>query len=335
VRNALRRGAAAVVLASRPSEPSQPVRFARAFSWQETGADGPGAMPVLWGDRQALEAALPGLRGWAEALDATLAPQGRATGVSGRVLVTAAQAPRSIPQVLAVLPGTDLAAEAVLVGAHLDHLGTSAFTEVTYPGADDDASGVAVVMELARAFAARPAPPRRTLLFAAWNAEELGLIGSCLQAERDPAWPLDRTVAAIAVDMVGQGNGRGLDLYGTGVDPSPDVARVMREAAASGSPGLQVTAAGALERSDHVCFGYGGVPAVLAITSTLRDHAGYHTPDDVAARVTSESLETAARLLYLTLARYADGTEGSPATSRPVPRPAPPSARRALDAAGE
>jgi hypothetical protein len=107
---------------------------------------------------------------------------------------------------------------------------------------------------------------------------------------------------------------------------------VVAEAGAAALPSLQVTAGGALERSDHVCFSYGGVPAALAITPTFAQHVGYHTPGDVASRVTPANLEAAARLLYLALARYADGGEGAPASPRPAPRRAPPSARLAGEA---
>ena len=102
--------------------------------------------------------------------------------------------------VIGILPGTDpaLASEAVVVGAHYDHLGGA--DGVVYPGADDNGSGTAVVLGLARAFAAAGGTGR-TLVFAFFGAEELGLIGSRHYVNR-PAVPLDRTVGMVNFDML-------------------------------------------------------------------------------------------------------------------------------------
>src|SRR5207244_11788025 len=101
-----------------------------------------------------------------------------------------------------------LAAEAVVIGAHYDPLGRA--DGVVYPGADDNASGTAVVLGLARAFAAAGGSSR-TLVFALFGAEELGLIGSRHYVNR-PAVPLDRTVAMVNFDMVGRLQGRSLNV---------------------------------------------------------------------------------------------------------------------------
>jgi hypothetical protein len=104
--------------------------------------------------------------------------------------------------VLAVLPGSDpkVRDEAVVLGAHYDHLGR--VDGVIRPGADDNASGVAALLEIARAFAASPRKPRRTLVFAFWTGEEEGKFGSSHYV-RHPSWPLQRTRAYLNLDMIG------------------------------------------------------------------------------------------------------------------------------------
>ncbi len=88
----------------------------------------------------------------------------------------------------------------MVVGAHLDHLGRVA--GVIHPGADDNASGVAGLIEIARAFAASPQIPKRTVVFAFWTGEEEGKLGSGHYV-RHPRWPLARTVAYLNLDMIG------------------------------------------------------------------------------------------------------------------------------------
>ncbi|BEV09664.1 M20/M25/M40 family metallo-hydrolase [Asticcacaulis sp. DW145] len=97
------------------------------------------------------------------------------------------------------LPGTDPKAGVVLITAHLDHLGVKNGTIM--PGANDDASGVAAVLELARALSQGPAP-RRGVLFVCYGAEEAGLLGSAHFAAHPPI-PLDHIVANLEVEMIG------------------------------------------------------------------------------------------------------------------------------------
>jgi Zn-dependent M28 family amino/carboxypeptidase len=107
--------------------------------------------------------------------------------------------------VVARLPGRDpkRASEAVLLTAHVDHLGVGEPVDgdAIYNGANDDASGVAAVLELARALASGPRPPR-TVLFALFGSEERGGYGAAYFLERPPV-PLDRIVAAIEFEEIG------------------------------------------------------------------------------------------------------------------------------------
>ncbi len=125
------------------------------------------------------------------------APEGKASlEIRGRVQTLQGQ------NVLARLEGSDpaLRREAILLGAHMDHLGMPA--GVLHPGADDNASGVAALLEILRNFAASPLRPKRTLLFAFWTGEEEGKFGSG-HYTRQPRWPLATTGAYLNLDMIG------------------------------------------------------------------------------------------------------------------------------------
>ena len=173
--------------------------------------------------------------------------------------------------------------EFVIVGAHYDHLGTSArfaldpdLVSSIRPGADDNASGTAAVLELARRLAANP-PPRSVLLIH-FDAEEWGLVGSRMFVRRPPV-PASAIVFMLNLDMVGRLRGRDLLIDGTAADPptralGDSVARAMgmRSSHSNASAG----------RSDHAVFAAIDVPA-LSLTSGF--HADYHRTTDVARRV--------------------------------------------------
>ena len=177
----------------------------------------------------------------------------------------------------------DLYREFVVVGAHYDHLGTSArfaldpdLVASTRPGADDNASGTAAVLELARRLAANP--PARSVLLVHFDAEEWGLVGSRAFVQRPPV-PFSAVVFMLNLDMVGRLNGRDLLIDGSVGDASSraladSVARALRVPVARSS-----VSAG---RSDHAVFGSIGVPA-LSLTTGF--HADYHRVTDVASRI--------------------------------------------------
>ncbi len=104
--------------------------------------------------------------------------------------------------VVAFIAGSDakLREEAIVIGAHMDHLGR--IGDIVYPGADDNASGVSALLEIAKAFVAAPDRPKRTLVFAFWTGEEEGKFGSGYWV-RHPFWPLKHTVAYLNLDMIG------------------------------------------------------------------------------------------------------------------------------------
>lgn len=130
----------------------------------------------------------------------------------------------SSSNIIGIVPGSDpqLAEEAVVIGAHYDHLGfggqgsLAPSERAIHNGADDNASGVAVLLELAQHFVARPMG--RTLIFIAFGGEELGTLGSQFYVAH-PLWPLERTVAMLNLDMVGRLREQ-LTVHGTGTSPT-------------------------------------------------------------------------------------------------------------------
>ena len=131
-----------------------------------------------------------------------------------------------VKNVVAVIEGQgDLAEETVVVGAHYDHVGFGGQGSLAqgvkdvHNGADDNGSGTVSLIELARRFGARKEPLKRRLVFIAFTAEELGLIGSARYCT-EPLFPLEKTVAMINMDMVGRLKDEKLIVYGTGTAPS-------------------------------------------------------------------------------------------------------------------
>jgi Zn-dependent M28 family amino/carboxypeptidase len=166
--------------------------------------------------------------------------------------------------VVAVQPGGERAGEAVIYMAHWDHLGKdpSLQGDTIYNGAVDNASGVATLLALGRAFASLPQPPARSVLFLATTAEEQGLLGSEYYASH-PLIPLDHTVAVINIDGVDiWGPMKDITVVGYGNSDLDDLL-----AAAAKTQGRVVRPdpepdKGYFYRSDHFTLAKQGVPAL-------------------------------------------------------------------------
>lgn len=179
--------------------------------------------------------------------------------------------------VIGRLAGRSRPGEAVIYTAHHDHLGVdpdlqAAGRDGIYNGATDNASGVAMLLEIAQAMALLPERPARSVYFATLSAEESGLLGAEVLAAHPPV-PLARIVANVNVDS-GNLRGRTRDVVGIGAERS-EMLRHFRDAAAA--EGLSVSfdttpSTGRFFRSDQLAFARGGVPAVFF--STGRDFVG-------------------------------------------------------------
>lgn len=181
--------------------------------------------------------------------------------------------------VIAKLEGSDqtLRDQYVVYTAHWDHLGrdTALTGDQIWNGASDNASGTAALLEVAKAFAAMPTPPKRSVLFLAVTAEEKGLAGAKYYAQ-NPLYPLEQTLANINIDVINQW-GRTRDLVVVGLGNS-----TLDETLASVAPGRVLVAdpqpeKGFFYRSDHFEFAKQGVPALFvnAGVDFLDKPAGY------------------------------------------------------------
>ena len=188
--------------------------------------------------------------------------------------------------VIGYVPGTraDWEGQSAIVSAHYDHLGRG-WPDVhagdegkVHPGADDNASGVAVMLELARVFASGE-KPMRTLVFAAFSAEEAGLQGSRWFVAHPTPFPLDGVIGVINLDTVGRlGNGK-IEVLGTGT--ATEWPYIFRGAGfVTGIEGSYVS--DSLQSSDQVPFVERGVPAVQIFSGA---HADYHRPTDTADKI--------------------------------------------------
>ncbi len=249
-------------------------------------------------------------------------------GHTAEVVVDITRAPVPAVNVIGQLEGTDAVVRDafVLVGAHFDHDGTDARGRVMN-GADDNASGVAGVLEIAEAFARLAESgrrPRRTVVFALWNAEEHGLLGSQEFAD-ELAANGRRAAAVLNLDMIGRdehvpaGDRRfqGLDptpasrnrntLHLLGHTYSPQLLAIAREENAETRLTLRTTLdAGPhrlVRRSDHWPFLQARTPALFFFTGL---HPEYHTPDDDVERLNVEKMTRIVRLAYRVAWRVAD-----------------------------
>jgi aminopeptidase YwaD len=198
----------------------------------------------------------------------------------------------TVNNVLAYLPGkTD---EYIIIGAHYDHLGYGNIDSLApsqigkiHPGADDNASGTAGVLELARVLAPRKGQLQRGILFAAFAGEELGLLGSA-EWVKEPTLPLDKAVAMINMDMIGRIKDEKVFIGGTGTGAT---FKDLLDGEKSKFPFQVEYSASGYAASDHTSFVAKKIP-VLFFFSGL--HSDYHKPSDTWDKINAPD---AAKLL--------------------------------------
>ncbi len=210
--------------------------------------------------------------------------------LSGTIDIEATHA--RVNNVLAYLPGKT--SEYIIIGAHYDHLGRGDSNSLApsqigqiHPGADDNASGTAGVLELARLFAPLKGQLDRGILFMSFSGEELGLLGSAHWV-KDPTLPLDKCVAMINMDMIGRI--RDNKVYIGGVGTGSTFKPILERSEKQTSFKVEYSPGG-YSASDHTSFVAAKIP-VLFFFSGL--HADYHTPSDTWDKINAPS---AAQLL--------------------------------------
>ncbi len=266
-------------------------------------------LPKLRFDRSAADAGLPVIYVTPQAADWLLAPSGISiknlqnqinknqkpaslliTGAQATVATEIKQERRISANLIGKLAGSDpqLKEQAIIIGAHYDHLGRSSEGALDPEkegeirnGADDNASGTAGVLELAQYFAAQNKRPRRSLIFMAFGAEELGLLGSSHYVNH-PALPLEQTTAMINMDMIGRMKDSVLVVQGVGT--APQWQPVIERLRPSYPFKLTLKKEGS-GPSDHESFYRKNIPVLFFFTN---QHEDYHRVTDDAEKINAQ-----------------------------------------------
>jgi len=236
--------------------------------------------------REWMRLAGEGLRSIEEEIDADLVPRSFALPANLEVELHAdvSREPKSVPNVAGYLPGRTR--EYVVVGAHYDHLGfgeqfsmAPAMAGTPHPGADDNASGTAGLIELARVLASQPSR-ERGVLFLAFAGEELGLLGSGHYVNH-PILPIEDAVSMVNLDMIGRA--RDGTVYVGGLDTGSSLSSTLEDLLPA--DGLQVEYSASTRgygSSDHTSFTTKQVPVIFFFSGL---HSDYHRPSDTWEKI--------------------------------------------------
>lgn len=209
--------------------------------------------------------------------------------------------------IVAKVRGSDpeLQEEVVIVGGHYDHVGKDNRGRV-FGGADDNASGTAGVMELARAFQNLKEKPKRTIVFTLFTAEEKGLFGARYYVD-NPLFPLEKTVAMINLDMIGRNDIDQISLIGRYQYPKlfEIVDSINRE---SVNFDLNFAVEEFIRQSDHFPFMRKDIPTVFFNSGM---HETLHRPEDTADRIIPEKAQKVTQLVFLVLWKIANLLPGT------------------------
>jgi Peptidase family M28/PA domain/PDZ domain len=293
VSNAYAHGAAAILFVNDPytARKDQEQGAADALmAFGYAGHDVMRAIPIMHLSRQSCDQLLgralkKSLDDLEAAIDADLKPQSALlTGWTAGGVATIERTQAKTSNVIAVLEGEGaLAEETLVIGAHYDHVGRGGQGSLApgsneiHNGADDNASGTACLIELARRLGARQENkeprPRRQVVFIAFSGEEIGLKGS-ERYTQEPVYPLDKTVAMLNLDMVGRMQEDTLTVFGTGSSP---IWNEYLDRLAKTHRLKMVYKTEGLGPSDHASFYAKRIPALHFFSG---NHADYHRPSD-------------------------------------------------------
>jgi hypothetical protein len=212
--------------------------------------------------------------------------------------------------VVGLIPGSDprLKDEHIVIGAHYDHLGyghygtRDASTEgEVHHGADDNASGTAMLLQLAERMSSTNPKPARTVVFSAFSGEELGLYGSRHYA-RHPPLPLSSAKAMLNLDMVGRLRENRVTVFGA--RSANGLSSIVADEARK--LGLAIHESDSIGRSDNISFYNNKVPALHFFSG---NHADYHRPSDTWDKLNYDGMSRITDLVSGTARRVADATE--------------------------
>jgi hypothetical protein len=301
------RGARALVVVGDPSHQTDEANYGLFAADPDAENHG---IPVLRLSRDEMKPLIDawGLDNIARLIDRDLQPRSAALrGATIDYVEQLARNRRTVRNVIGVVRGSDpeKAKEAIVIGAHYDHVGIGGRLSVTpeatgqiHNGADDNASGTASIIEIARSIVQQRSRFPRTVVFIAFAGEERGLLGSA-HYTTDPTIPIENTIAMLNLDMVGRARG-GVDV--SGLELAPSMEEDLRAAVKASGEELQIRRQGpGAGRSDDSSFIERRVPAINFFTGF---HTDYHRPGDDwdkidapgTRRVAALALELAARL---------------------------------------
>ncbi len=300
--NAFQQGAAAVLMVNNiaGSEGKDPILPFRAAGMSRNSTIPFVQITRAKADELLKTAGAPTLEALEKEIDADGKPHSRELkGVRIAMDISIVRKPVNVKNIVGVLEGSGpLADETIVIGGHYDHLGFGGEGSLAFNsrdihnGADDNASGTSMVMEIARRLASRPDPLPRRVVFMLFSAEERGLLGSQHYVD-NPLFPLDKTVAMINFDMVGRLNdNQDLTVYGTGTSPSFE--SIVDGLGKAAGFNIKKIADGS-GPSDHQSFYLKNIPVLFFFTGTHKD---YHRPSDDAELIDVQGM-----------ARIADMTE--------------------------
>ena len=203
--------------------------------------------------------------------------------------------------IIAVLPGTVRSNHYVGIGAHYDHIGVQADGQVNN-GADDDATGVAAVLEVARILSAANLQPQETIILACFSGEEVGVLGSLALCDQLVAKELTGRIVLLNMEVLGAEKGKGtfLDVWDEAVTTTePLVDAVLR---AGNQLGVRIERRGRDPGSDAVRLVGCGVPAVsVDVAWSLENHPHYHRPSDDPEHIDENGFTNAVRVAVAAL----------------------------------
>ena len=230
--------------------------------------------------------------------------------------------------VIAIIKGTEIPDEYVILTAHLDHVGygrtgSRAGRNVNkiHNGADDDGSGTVAVLEIAQAFkeaSKKGKGPKRSIIFLHVTGEEKGLLGSAYYAD-NPIYPLEDTVTNLNLDMIGrtdptrEGKNREY-IYIIGSDHDSQDLHNLSEKTNSETVNIDLDYRFNAKddpqrfyyRSDHYNFAKNGIPIIFYFSGT---HPDYHMPSDTPDKIEYDLLEVRSRLVFYTAWNIANREE--------------------------
>jgi len=232
------------------------------------------------------------LRTFQQHMNERLTSRSMTTDVAVAMCWSSVQQDGALHNVISLMLGNDPRhqQETIVIGAHRDHFGLQG--GLLFAGADDNASGTAVLLEVARVLASSPTSLKRSIVLVSFSGEEQGLFGSTFYVTH-PVVPLPSTVAMINVDHAGIGNGR-LTVGVTGLEKT-----VAQEAGRKSGLADRLDLFGFFPGGDHVPFKEAGIPTITIVSGGIHPH--FHQPSDTVDTLNPDILETAARYV-LTLA---------------------------------